>query len=153
MIFFSFGSFGCFWHAWKLSKSGFSSSEKKKDKQDSCKWDFRVKCSKNKLTKSLKWDISKGCCCWPCGQNTRNKCKPYKQPAYWWCSECIRFQSKSSQKRTFMQYFTMPHWFLQEWTHSAGIRRSPEEWDRNPQEWAGIHRNGMGMDRNGTGMD
>ena len=47
------------------------------------------------------------------------------------------------------QYFTMPHWFLQEWTHSTGICRSPQEWHRNPQEWAGIHRNGLEWHWNG----
>ena len=51
------------------------------------------------------------------------------------------------------QYFIMPHWFLQEWTHSTGICRCLQEWHMNPQEWAGIHRHGTGMDRNGTGMD
>ena len=51
------------------------------------------------------------------------------------------------------QYFTMPHWFLQEWTHSTGIHRSPQEWHRNPQEWAGIHRNGTGMALEWTKID
>ena len=52
----------------------------------------------------------------------------------------------ANSKNWMTQYFTMPHWFLQEWTHSTGIRR-------NPQEWAGIHRNGTGMEPEWTGMD
>ena len=51
------------------------------------------------------------------------------------------------------QYFIMPHWFLQEWTHSTGTHRSPQEWHRNPQEWTRIHRNGQEWHWNGTGMD
>ena len=41
-----------------------------------------------------------------------------------------------------MQYFTMPHLFLQ-------------EWHRNPQEWAGIHRNetGLELDWNWNGQE
>jgi len=34
-----------------------------------------------------------------------------------------------------VQYFIMPHSFLQEWSHSAGIRWNPQEWYWNPQEW------------------
>ncbi|KIJ94777.1 hypothetical protein K443DRAFT_109829, partial [Laccaria amethystina LaAM-08-1] len=47
------------------------------------------------------------------------------------------------------QYFIMPHTFLQEWSHSTGIRRNSTGIHRNG---TGIHRNGTGIHRNGTGI-
>jgi len=53
----------------------------------------------------------------------------------------------------FNQYFTLPHWFLQEWSHSTGIHRNGTGICRNG---TGIHRNGTRIHWNGqesTGMD
>jgi len=49
---------------------------------------------------------------------------------------------KKPQNLGVLQYFLMPHRFLQESSHSSGmgpefgeIEENPQEWNQNPPEW------------------